>query len=129
MFKALKESFHLKTASRRALFTIPFVFGPSLSIGIQGFSLVTETKKGLAIQVDTSGRNVQMTKTVVTYDDKDSGQRLTKKDFRPYFAVGGKGASGDPPHKVLFQNEEVRALKTLGMQPCKQLLVCGVGFG
>lgn len=119
MFQTFKELFHHKIASRRALFTIPFIFGQGLEIGVQGFSLVTETKKGLAVQVDTSGRNVQLTKNVVTYEDKDNGQRLTKKDMRPYYPVGGKSDRGDPPHKVVFTDEEVRALKSLGLKPCE----------
>lgn len=119
MFQDLKDQFHHKSATRRPLFTIPFILGEDLEIGVQGFSLVTETKKGLAVTVDTSGRHVQIVKSIVTYDDKDSGQRLSKKDLRPYYPVGGKSDSGEPAHKIVFNDDEIKALKTMGMKPCK----------
>ena len=99
MYDELKAQTSIRQSSKRAQFTIPFVIGEGLEIGIQGFSFVTETKKGAAIQVDTSGRDVREVKQILTYDDKDQARPLNpKKDIKPYFPMGG--ASGKEPDKV-----------------------------
>jgi ATP-dependent DNA helicase 2 subunit 1 len=94
MYDELKAQFSVRQSVKRAQFTIPFVLGDGLAIGIQGFSFVTETKKGAAIQVDTSGRDVREVKQILTYDDKDQARPLNPKtEMMPYFTMGGKGAS------------------------------------
>ena len=70
LFKVLLKQTQFKVAAKRAQFTIPFILSKDMIIGVQGYSLVSETRKGAIVYVDRSGRDVQEVKSVVTYEDK-----------------------------------------------------------
>ena len=72
MVTELLDQVKFRQASKRSQFAIPFILGDQLSISVNGYSLVNETKKQAAVQVDTTSREIREVKQVVSYDDKVS---------------------------------------------------------
>lgn len=139
LFSELKAQLKIRTSPKRTAFTIPFVLAKGLEISIQGYTLINETKKVAAVQVDTSAREIAEVKQVTEYGDavsslyscgsrlsdlQQQGRPLDVKHIKPYFPVGQKASKQE---KVVFEKDDITTLKTLGMKPCRSGLVWHAG--
>ena len=131
LFSELKAQLKIRTSPKRTAFTIPFILAKGLEISIQGYTLINETKKVAAVQVDTSAREIAEVKQVTEYGDavsslfscgarlsnlQQQGRPLDVKHIKPYFPVGQKASKQE---KVVFEKDDITTLKTLGMKPCR----------
>ncbi|KAJ3512006.1 hypothetical protein NLJ89_g3774 [Agrocybe chaxingu] len=124
---------------KRALFSIPFELANGLKIGIKGYGLVTEQKKGSykyfvdlgdRMEVATvkttyvdEDRQAEVDKTKIVYGCDQGASGATEEDEDGEEAAGGAGTrlvkAGNRP---FFTAEEIRSFRTLGLEPGIKLL-------
>ncbi|KAI8088997.1 SPOC like C-terminal domain-containing protein [Halteromyces radiatus] len=95
-----------KEVKKRSLFSIPFNIAKDLTIGVKGYSLAMEQKKGSPKKVLTEGERIQEVQTVTAYQCMDSNLFLTDYDVKYFFPYGGE--------KVVFTKDEINAMRNVG---------------
>ncbi|CAO3612423.1 unnamed protein product [Cunninghamella blakesleeana] len=95
-----------KENKKRKLFNIPFMITPNMTIGVNGYRMVTEQKRGTFKKVTTSGSKVQEVETVIAYKCADTGEYLSEADIKYFYEFGGE--------KVLFSGDEIKSMKDFG---------------
>ncbi|PFH46457.1 hypothetical protein AMATHDRAFT_77665 [Amanita thiersii Skay4041] len=121
---------------KRALFSIPFHLSDGLTIGIKGYGLVTEQKKGnYRYFVDLGDRmEVAISKTVYVDEETEAEAEKAKLMYGPVTGPGEEGeedeeAAETTPTRVVkagqrpfYTAEEIKAFRTLGLSPSLKLL-------
>lgn len=134
----LLEQMRFKEVPKRALFSIPFHLAEGFTIGVKGYGLVTEQKKGPYRQFYDRGDHLEHVSVKATYIDEER-QVLPEKSEIFYGAISGDSASkgnegeGTEPDELgirmvepgecpFYTADEVRTFRTLGLEPGIYLL-------
>lgn len=119
---------------KRALFSVPFQLGEGFTIGIKGYGLVTEQKKGSYLYfVDLGDRLVPaINKTVYVDEDTEAEVEKSQLAFGPSTGPGeeaeeeeGSGVATrvvNEGSRPFYTAEEVKSFRTLGLKPGIKLL-------
>jgi len=128
----LLEQMRIKEVPKRTLFSIPFHLAEGFTIGVKGYGLVTEQKKGSHRLFYDAGDHLEPVSVKTTYIDEER-QVLPEKSEIRYGAVSGdsatrgnedEGVGPDEPGTRMvghgdcpfYTADEVRAFRTLGIE-------------
>ncbi|TFK24811.1 Ku DNA-binding complex, Ku70 subunit [Coprinopsis marcescibilis] len=123
---------------KRALFSVPLHLAEGFTIGVKGYALITEQKKGsYKYFVDTGGR-MALANVKTVYVDEDRDAEVDKSKFFFGSAPGSTAASAEKEdddqdenigartvkadHRPFYTAEETRAFRTMGLVPGFRLL-------
>ncbi|CAL1715872.1 unnamed protein product [Somion occarium] len=122
---------------KRALFSIPFELANGFVIGVKGYGLVTEQKKGTYRYFMDLEDRMEVAESRTLYVDEDKETEVPKSKIVYGMALGetvdakvadiesstGVLTRRVPIHcKVFYTAEEIRSFRTLGLQPKIKLL-------
>ncbi|KAF9650204.1 Ku DNA-binding complex, Ku70 subunit [Thelephora ganbajun] len=135
----LLEQMRVKEVPKRSLFSIPFHLAEGFTIGVKGYGLITEQKKGSYQLFYDAGDHLEPVSVRTTYIDEER-QAVAAKSEVLYgtvlgdFAIkGNKEDEGVEPDELgtrmveygecpFYTADEVRAFRTLGLEIGIQLL-------
>ncbi|KAI6109983.1 SPOC like C-terminal domain-containing protein [Pisolithus sp. B1] len=125
----LLEQMRFHEQPKRAVFNVPFELGKGFTIGVKGYGLVTEQKKGSYLYfIDLGDRmEVARSRTVYVDEEKEAEVSRNKALFGMKLGADEDGGDGDEmglgPSRVPFYTaEEVQSFRTLGLDPGIKLL-------
>ncbi|KAJ2913757.1 hypothetical protein MD484_g6661, partial [Candolleomyces efflorescens] len=123
---------------KRALFSAPFKLGDGLTIGVKGYGLVTEQKKGSYLYFVDLGDRMEVAKSKTVYVDQDREEEVDRNKI-VYGASGGAAPAnteddgGDVDdsvgsrkvkagHRPFYTPDEIRSFRTMGLETGVRLL-------
>ncbi|KAF8149083.1 SPOC like C-terminal domain-containing protein [Crassisporium funariophilum] len=124
---------------KRAQFSIPLQLAKDFTIGVKGYGLVTEQKKGAYKYFVDLGDRMEVATVRTTYVDEDRQAEVDKSKI-VYGAQLGAGAGVEEDndtedagggfgarvvkagHRPFYTAEEIRSFRTLGLEPGIKLL-------
>ncbi|KAF8193327.1 SPOC like C-terminal domain-containing protein [Pholiota molesta] len=135
----LLEQMRFREVPKRALFSIPFHLANGFTIGIKGYSLVTEQKKGTYKYFVDLGDRMEVATTKTAYVDEDRQAEADREKIVYGTDLGASSAadeeeedeeSGAPVgarvvkagNRPFYTAEEIRSFRTLGLEPGIKLL-------
>ncbi|KAI6126231.1 SPOC like C-terminal domain-containing protein [Pisolithus croceorrhizus] len=131
----LLEQMRFHEQPKRAVFNVPFELGKGFTIGVKGYGLVTEQKKGSYLYfIDLGDRmEVARSRTVYVDEEKEAEVSRNKALFGMKLGADEDGGDGDEmglgPSRVVkhgqrpfYTAEEVQSFRTLGLEPGIKLL-------
>lgn len=131
----LLEQMRFHEQPKRAVFNVPFELGKGFTIGVKGYGLVTEQKKGSYLYfIDLGDRmEVARSRTVYVDEEKEAEVSRNKALFGMKLGADEDGGDGDEmglgPSRVVkhgqrpfYTAEEVQSFRTLGLDPGIKLL-------
>ncbi|KAJ7228183.1 SPOC like C-terminal domain-containing protein [Mycena pura] len=116
---------------KRAGFSIPFKLADGLTIGVKGYGLVTEQKKGAYKYFVDLGERMEAAVVRTAYVDEDRQAEVEKTKMVYGMDVGAAGDDdGDdagirvaqPGQRPFYSSEDIRSFRTLGLEPGLKLL-------
>ncbi|EJD06786.1 ku70-like protein [Fomitiporia mediterranea MF3/22] len=117
---------------KRALFSIPFELGDGFVIGVKGYGLVTEQKKGHYKYFMDMGDRLEVVEPKTLYVDENEQREIDKTKVMYGMQLGPPAEENEDEEygvrvvpkrsKVFYTAEEVRAFRTLGLSPGLKLL-------
>ncbi|KAI1792117.1 ku70-like protein [Ganoderma leucocontextum] len=125
---------------KRAAFSIPFTLAPDFVIGVKGYGLITEQKKGAYRYFADVGGKIEVVTSRTSYVDEEReaeterAQILFGMDLGAPPAEGGEEEGEETKEdeigtrsvplgsRVFYTAEEVRSFRTLGLEPGIKLL-------
>ncbi|KAG8960429.1 ATP-dependent DNA helicase II subunit 1 [Tulasnella sp. 408] len=128
-FDELKEEMRIRESVKRALFSVPLQLGDGLSIGVKGYSLVMEMRRGAAKKFINMGQRVEDVIPVTAF--VDSEQQIEVEKDQIMFGMKSSAAAEEEeagPAKAprrqpaLFTAEQIKEFKTLGVEPGIKIL-------
>ncbi|KIO25056.1 hypothetical protein M407DRAFT_76204 [Tulasnella calospora MUT 4182] len=135
-FDELKEEMRIRESVKRALFSIPLQLGDGLSIGVKGYSLVMEMRRGAHKKFVNMGQQIEDVVPVTAFVDSEQQIEVEKgqlmfgmKSSAPSAEEEEAGPAKTPRRQVgaprppaLFTAEQVKEFKTLGVEPGIKIL-------
>lgn len=103
-FEELLSRVRRKQHKKRPMATFPLTLGDGIELGVSAFNLCGAAKKSSHINLDS--RTNEEIRTHTKYICVDTGRELMPTDIKLYQMFGGQ--------KVIFEKEEVTAMKTFG---------------
>ncbi|KAJ3179478.1 X-ray repair cross-complementing protein 6 [Gaertneriomyces sp. JEL0708] len=100
-YETMFDSITAKEVTKRTAYRIPFKITENLTIGIKGYNLIVEQRKGNYTYL--SGQHNAEVRTVTTWVDQLTGNALLPNEMKSYWIYGGD--------KVVFSKEEVNEIK------------------
>ncbi|TBU27758.1 ku70-like protein [Dichomitus squalens] len=124
---------------KRAAFSIPFQLAPDFVIGVKGYGLITEQKKGAYRYFAEIDAGVEVVESRTSYVDEEQEEEVDKGQILYGMDLGAPSAEagdeeGDAKEvdagtrsvpfgcRVFYTAEEVRAFRTIGLEPGIKLL-------
>ncbi|KAJ7129186.1 SPOC like C-terminal domain-containing protein [Mycena epipterygia] len=115
---------------KRAQFSIPFEIANGFSIGVKGYGLVTEQKKGAYKYFVDLGERMEVATVRTSYVDEDRQAEVDKTKMVFGMDVGAAADDDDssgtrvvePGQRPFYTPEEIRSFRTLGLEPGLKLL-------
>ncbi|KAJ7118563.1 SPOC like C-terminal domain-containing protein [Mycena crocata] len=116
---------------KRAQFSIPFQLADGFSIGVKGYGLVTEQKKGAYKYFVDLGERMEVATVRTSYVDEDRQAEVAKTKMVFGMDVGAAAeddadAGGTrvvkPGQRPFYTAEDIRSFRTLGLEPGLKLL-------
>ncbi|KAL4250950.1 ATP-dependent DNA helicase II subunit 1 [Abortiporus biennis] len=126
---------------KRALFSIPFQLADGFVIGVKGYGLVVEQKKGSYIYFYDTNHGLEPVTRKSAYYDEETDQEVPKAEILYGFALAAaeNGDNEDEEQendrvvgmltrkvpvgsRVFYTDEEVRSFRTMGLEPGIKLL-------
>lgn len=120
---------------KRAIFNVPFEIGKGFTIGVKGYGLVTEQRKGPYLYFIDLGDKMEVARSRTVYVDEEKeaevgrnkmlfGMKLGADEDGGYGDETGLGPSRVVKHgqRPFYTAEEVQAFRTLGLEPGIKLL-------
>jgi len=123
---------------KRSQFSVPFKLADNFVIGIKGYGLVTEQKKGMYKYFVDLGDHMEVATVRTVYIDEARQAEVEKSKMVYGMAVGPTNAAAEDDdddeesegfsrtvkagHRPFFTAEEVASFRTLGMEPGITLL-------
>ncbi|KZT40467.1 Ku DNA-binding complex, Ku70 subunit [Sistotremastrum suecicum HHB10207 ss-3] len=129
-FEAILSEMRFRETAKHSLWSVPFHLAKGFTIGVKGYGLVTEQKKPSFFYRSNLGREQEEALKKTTYVDEDLEMEVDKSEI-VYGMSLGVGKDGEeegftrvanPRSKVFYTAEEVKELRTMGMQPQIKLL-------
>ncbi|KAF5345659.1 hypothetical protein D9757_014209 [Collybiopsis confluens] len=124
--------------TKRALFSVPFELAKGLTIGVKGYGLVTEQKKGEYKYFVDLGDRLEPAVIKTTLLDEDRQAEIDKSTYvYGMAAVGANTSTNDddieeegiaptkivkPGQRPFYTPEEMKSFRTLGLEPGFKLL-------
>ncbi|KAI9067712.1 ku70-like protein [Trametes sanguinea] len=134
----LLDQMRFHEVPKRALFSVPFTFAPGLTIGVKGYGLITEQKKGAYRYFADLGDRVEPVISRTAYVDEERDAEADKTEILYGMDLGVPSVDGEdgedakesevgtravaPGSRVFYTAEEVRSFRTLGLEPGIKLL-------
>ncbi|KAJ7598810.1 SPOC like C-terminal domain-containing protein [Mycena floridula] len=136
----LLAQMRFREVPKRAQFSLGFELAAGLTIGVKGYGLVTEQKKGAYKYFVDLGDRLALAEPKTSYMDEEEETEVSKTQLMFGPSVGAAGADDDgegehekttgflpviraPPGKrPLFTAEEVRSFRAVGLEPSIKLL-------
>ncbi|KAJ6486472.1 SPOC like C-terminal domain-containing protein [Mycena vitilis] len=117
---------------KRAQFSIPFQLANGLTIGVKGYGLVTEQKKGAYKYFVDLGERMEVATVRTVYVDEDRQAEVDKTKMVYGMGVGA-AADDDDDHsggtrvvqagqRPFYTADDIRSFRTLGLEPGLKLL-------
>ncbi|KAL5485891.1 KU70 [Sanghuangporus weigelae] len=117
---------------KRALFSVPFELGEGFVIGVKGYGLVTEQKKGNYKYFMDVGDRLEVVEPKTLYVDENEQREVDKSKVVFGMQLGPPAEDDEDAEygvravpkrsKVFFTAEEVKNFRTLGLSPGIKLL-------
>ncbi|KAK0199409.1 SPOC like C-terminal domain-containing protein [Desarmillaria ectypa] len=118
---------------KRAQFSIPFQLANGFTIGVKGYGLVTEQKKGAYRYFADLGDRMEVANVRTSYIDEERQAEVDKTNILYGTSGGTAGDDNDnegdpgvravqPGQRPFYTTEEVRSFRTLGLEPSIKLL-------
>ncbi|KAI0833848.1 ku70-like protein [Trametes gibbosa] len=125
---------------KRALFSVPFTLAPGFVIGVKGYGLITEQKKGSYRYFADLGDRMEPVTSRTAYVDEDRDAEADKAEILFGMDLGAPSADWDDADgrdasglsvggravqlgsRVFYTADEVRSFRTLGLEPGIKLL-------
>ncbi|KAJ6615653.1 Ku DNA-binding complex Ku70 subunit [Mycena sp. CBHHK59/15] len=117
---------------KRAQSSIPFALADGFTIGVKGYGLVTEQKKGAYKYFVDLGERMEVATVRTVYVDEDQQAEVNKTKIVYGMDVGAPAEEDDeasagtravkPGQRPFFTAEDVRSFRTLGLEPGLKLL-------
>ncbi|KAF7302176.1 SAP domain-containing protein [Mycena indigotica] len=115
--------------AKRAGFSVPFQLANGFTIGVKGYGLVTEQKKGSYKYFMDLGDRMEVATVRTSYVDEEQQSEVEKTRMVYGMGVtsGGDDADGNerpakPGQRPFYNAEEIRSFRTLGLEPSIKLL-------
>ncbi|OSC96961.1 ku70-like protein [Trametes coccinea BRFM310] len=134
----LLDQMRFHEVPKRALFSVPFTFAPGLTIGVKGYGLITEQKKGAYRYFADLGDRVEPVISRTAYVDEERDAEADKTEILYGMDLGAPSVEGEDGEdakesevgtravalgsRVFYTAEEVRSFRTLGLEPGIKLL-------
>ncbi|KZT73452.1 Ku DNA-binding complex, Ku70 subunit [Daedalea quercina L-15889] len=130
----LLAQMRIRELPKRAQFSVPFQLATDFTIGVKGYGLITEQKKGAYKYFVDLGDRMEVANSRTTYVDEDTqaeadkarilyGMELGATAESAEDEVGGMGLRIAPTDsRVFYTAEELRSFRTLGLDPMIKLL-------
>ncbi|KAH9964727.1 ku70-like protein [Lactifluus volemus] len=130
----LLEQMRFHEAAKRALFSIPFELATGFIIGIKGYGLITEQKKGAYKYFADLGDKMEVVESHTTYVDEEREAEVDKNSVLFGMTLGATAEDEDtqehgfgtrsvnPGRRVFYTADEVRSFRTLDLEPGIKLL-------
>ncbi|KAJ3276754.1 X-ray repair cross-complementing protein 6 [Terramyces sp. JEL0728] len=110
-FQELRNIFTLKETKTRTAFTIPFVIGENITIGVKGYNVYLEKRKPAHTWLNpVDNQEVEMKSTLFC---ATTAKELSLEDLSYYYEFGGETPS--------FTREEINQIKSIGPSGLKLL--------
>ncbi|KAI0763322.1 ku70-like protein [Trametes elegans] len=125
---------------KRALFSVPFTLAPGFVIGVKGYGLITEQKKGAYRYFADLGDRMEPVTSRASYVDEETDHEVNKDEIVYGMDLGTPSAEADGEtvedakgpqaatrevklgSRVFYTADEVRSFRTLGLEPGIKLL-------
>ncbi|ETW82733.1 hypothetical protein HETIRDRAFT_157084 [Heterobasidion irregulare TC 32-1] len=118
---------------KRALFSVSLQLAPDFCIGVKGYGLVAEQRKGAYKYFADLGDRMEVAESRTAYVDEDRQAEVDKHDIVFGMTLGATGDDQDAPggfgtravgvgKRVFYTADEVRSFRTLGLEPGIKLL-------
>ncbi|KAJ7755905.1 SPOC like C-terminal domain-containing protein [Mycena metata] len=116
---------------KRAQFSIPFEIAQGFTIGVKGYGLVTEQKKGAYKYFVDLGERMEVATVRTVYIDEDRQAEVDKTKMVYGMDVGAAADDDDdtggtrvvqPGQRPFYTAEDIRSFRTLGREPGVKLL-------
>jgi len=142
-FSQLLEEMKIREIPKRSLFNIPLILGEGFVIGVKGYGLVTEQKKGQYKYFANMGRTMEEVTSKTIYVDEEQETEVEKDQIIYGLEFGKGGAEGadeagdgdaneeqdeyaqnriEVKNKVFFSMAQMRSLRTFDIEPSIKLL-------
>ncbi|KAJ3935286.1 MAG: SPOC like C-terminal domain-containing protein [Lentinula lateritia] len=132
----LLSQMKFREVAKRALFNIPFELAKGLTIGVKGYGLVTEQKKGEYKYFVDLGDRLEAATVKTGQLDEDRDVEVDKSNIVYGMAVVGAAPSNDDAEddsmaatkvvksgqRPFYTADEMRSFRTLGLEPGLKLL-------
>lgn len=130
----LLEQMRFYESPKRALFSIPFELAEGLVIGIKGYGLVTEQKRGAYKYFVDLGDRMEVVESRTSYVDEEQEAEVDKSGVQFGMTLGATGEDEDTEERgfgsrsvgagrrVFYTADEVRSFRTLDLEPGLKLL-------
>lgn len=130
----LLEQMRFYESPKRALFSIPFELGGDLVIGIKGYGLVSEQKRGAYKYFVDLGDRMEVVESRTSYVDEEQEAEVEKSGVQFGMTLGATGEDEDTEEhgfgtrsvgagrRVFYTADEVRSFRTLDLEPGLKLL-------
>ncbi|KAJ3811893.1 SPOC like C-terminal domain-containing protein [Lentinula aff. lateritia] len=132
----LLSQMRFREVAKRALFNIPFALAKGLTIGVKGYGLVTEQKKGEYKYFVDLGDRLEAAMVKTGQLDEDRQVEVDKSNIVYGMAVVGAAPSNDDAEddsmaatkvvrsgqRPFYTADEMRSFRTLGLEPGLKLL-------
>ncbi|KAI0682970.1 ku70-like protein [Cerioporus squamosus] len=125
---------------KRALFSVPFTLAPDFTIGVKGYGLISEQKRGAYRYFADLGDRMEVVTSRTAYVDEEREAEAEKAQILYGMDLGAPSAEveedgGDEAKaadegtrsvplgsRVFYTQDEVRSFRTLGLEPGIKLL-------
>ncbi|KAI0648675.1 ku70-like protein [Trametes meyenii] len=123
---------------KRALFSVPFTLAPGFVVGVKGYGLITEQKKGAYKYFADLGDRMEPVTSRTAYVDEERDAEADKAEILYGMDLGAPMADGEDAEdvkeseagtrqvrlgsRVFYTADEVRSFRTLGLEPGIKLL-------
>ncbi|KAH9030825.1 SPOC like C-terminal domain-containing protein [Lactarius hengduanensis] len=130
----LLDQMRFYESTKRALFSIPFELAGGLVIGIKGYGLVSEQKRGAYKYFVDLGDKMEVVDSRTTYVDEEQEAEVDKGGVQFGMTLGATVEDEDTEEhgfgtrsvgagrRVFYTGDEVRSLRTLDLEPGLKLL-------
>ncbi|KAJ7068801.1 SPOC like C-terminal domain-containing protein [Mycena amicta] len=113
---------------KRAGFSVPFQLANGFTIGVKGYGLVTEQKKGSYKYFVDLGERMEVATVKTSYVDERQQSEVEKTRMMYGMGVGAAGDDDDSARvtergqRPFYTAEEIRSFRTMGLNPSIKLL-------
>ncbi|KAH9838734.1 ku70-like protein [Rhodofomes roseus] len=130
----LLEQMRIREVPKRAQFSVPFQLAEGFTIGVKGYGLITEQKKGSYKYFVDLGDRMDVVNSRTVYVDEDTQAEADKARVLYGMELGSTAESAEDEEgeeglrvapancKVFYTAEELRSFRTLGLDPIIKLL-------